>query len=136
MALNQIENSPDIQICKFTNRIGSILILSPKVFLTLIGKLWKFFPQIRGTTQTVLWIFFSTHSPKIQFLGYESDGFVEFFFHTKIIPVQYFLILKIFGVRVRRFCGNFFQSKMILKINVEKISTKPSEPYPKMHKLR
>jgi len=73
--------------------------------LTLIGKLW-------GTTQTVLWNFFSTNSLKIHFPGDDSDGIVEFFSTQKSwVPAQYFLILEIFGVRVRRFRENFFQSK-------------------------
>jgi len=71
----------------------------PKLYLlTLIGKLWKFFPQIRqksnlgGTTQTALWKFFphKNHGylPSIfefwKFSGFESDGFVEIFSNQKI----------------------------------------------------
>ena len=50
--------------------------------LTLIGKLWKFFPQIRGTTQTLLWKFFPHICQKSKFPGYNSDSFMKIFLNN------------------------------------------------------
>ena len=49
--------------------------------LTLIGKLWKFFPQIRGTTQTVLWKFFPYILRKSDFRGTTKTALWKFFPH-------------------------------------------------------
>ena len=52
--------------------------------LTFIGKWWKFFPQIRGRTLTVLWNFSHTFSKN---------------------PIS--------EVRLRRLCGNLFHTKIM-----------------------